>query len=90
MDLNLAFADKDELDAQQLIFHGIPRQVYERANYLHSFNEKLFHALSFAKNSVLHLLEQIENDLQYPVSINFTLQYVLVIFKKYRALINYK
>lgn len=70
MDFNLGFdviEDDDEIDVLNLIVYGIPRQIYERANYFHSFDElNFFKRFRLTKDTVIYVLAQIENELEYP------------------------
>lgn len=67
MDLNFdVLEDDDELDAFNLVVYGIPRNVHVRANYLEQYDElNFFKRFRLRKESVMHILEQIEDHLRY-------------------------
>lgn len=69
--MNVFFdGDFDELDAINLIVNGLPRQIYQRTEYFHSFDENNF-LLRFrlSKRTAINLLEQIEPQLEYPYNL---------------------
>ncbi|KAK5644374.1 hypothetical protein RI129_005674 [Pyrocoelia pectoralis] len=50
-----------------LIEHGLPRQVYERADYFHQFDDAQFRRrFRLSRETVLFLLEHIEEHLEFP------------------------
>lgn len=64
MDFNVL--EDDELDAFNLIVYGIPRNIHMRANYFEQYDElNFFRRFRLQKQSVIHVLEQIEDHLQY-------------------------
>lgn len=55
--------DIDEND----IMNYIPRMIYEREDHFHNFSEnKFFERFRLKKNTVLQVLQLIENRLEYP------------------------
>lgn len=66
MDLNFDVLEDDELDAFDLVVYGIPRNVHVRTNYFEEYNElNFFRRFRLQKQSVINILEQIEDHLQY-------------------------
>lgn len=66
MDLNFDVLEDDELDAFDLVVYGIPRNIHVHANYFEEYNElNFFKRFRLRKQSVINILEQIEDRLQY-------------------------
>ncbi|GAB1869285.1 Putative nuclease HARBI1 [Camponotus japonicus] len=66
MDLNFDVLEDDELDAFNLVVYGIPRNIHMRANYFEQYDElNFFRRFRLQKQSVIHVLEQIKDHLQY-------------------------
>ncbi|XP_011861742.1 PREDICTED: uncharacterized protein LOC105558586, partial [Vollenhovia emeryi] len=66
MDLDFDVLEDDELDAFNLIVYGIPRNVRVRANYFEKYDElNFFRMFRLEKQSVINILEQIEDHLKY-------------------------
>lgn len=56
----------DDVDALDIIDLGFPRRFYERANYFENMDElSFFRRFRLRKNTVLSILEQIEDQLEY-------------------------
>ncbi|XP_055908235.1 uncharacterized protein LOC129943051 [Eupeodes corollae] len=60
MNFELADLLEDDVEVLELIEVGVPRQVYDRNEYFFSFDEKM----------AIHVLEQIEKDLERPYNRN--------------------
>lgn len=66
MDINYDMLEDDDLDAYELIVYGIPRNVHMRNNYFAEYDElNFFRRFRLRKESVINILEQIKNQLQY-------------------------
>lgn len=58
----------DDLDILDIIENGIPRRVYERANYFNNFDHMtFFQRFRLTKETVLHVLDQIQHLLDFEV-----------------------
>lgn len=56
----------DDLDILDIIDFGYPRKIYDRKNNFEELdNLTFFKRFRLMKNTVLHLLELIERDLEY-------------------------
>lgn len=56
----------DDLDILDIIDFGYPRKIYDRKNNFEELdNLTFFKRFRLMKNTVLHLLELIEQDLEY-------------------------
>ncbi|KAF5297685.1 hypothetical protein FQA39_LY12016 [Lamprigera yunnana] len=59
--------DEEVIVFIDLIEHGLPRQLYERADYFHQFDDAQFRRrFRLSRDSVLFLLEHIEEHLEFP------------------------
>jgi hypothetical protein len=60
--------EDDDLDVLEFLENGIPRQIYERNNYFDTLDEVAFRRrFRLSRPIVLHLLIQIEYELEYPL-----------------------
>lgn len=67
---NIILEDDDELDELNLIFFGVPRQVYQRADYFHTFDEHtFFRRFRVTKSTALLILNLIEAEIEYPYDV---------------------
>lgn len=59
--------DDDELDVLELIEYGVPRQIYERADYFNQMDNATFRKrFRLSKEAVQQLLLRIEDRLHFP------------------------
>jgi hypothetical protein len=57
----------DDVEILELIDFGIPRRVYDRQEYFYSMDQSsFFKRFRLTKNTVLHLLPLIEDQLEFP------------------------
>lgn len=57
---------EDDLDILDILEHGFPRRIYERSQHFHTMdNMTFFRRFRLTKETVLELLEMIEEDLEY-------------------------
>lgn len=65
---------EDDLDIIEIINVGFPRQIYERVDNFHNFKEmEFFKRFRLQKETVLHVLHEIDNRLEYPYDRYITL-----------------
>lgn len=68
--LELIAADDNDVDEINLIIFGMPRRVYNRAHYFHSFDQKtFFQRFRVTKETSLYLLEMIERHIEFPYNL---------------------
>ncbi|XP_031328994.1 putative nuclease HARBI1 [Photinus pyralis] len=61
----------DDLDVINVIIFGIPRQVYNRSDYFHSFDDlTFFQRFRITKPTAISILELIEPHIEYPYNLN--------------------
>jgi len=66
MDLNFDVLEDDELDAFDLVVYGIPRNIHVRDNYLEKYDDlNFFRRFRLQKQTVINILEQIQDRLEY-------------------------
>lgn len=54
----------------EFIYYGLPRQIYERSDYINSLDEVGFkRRFRLSKEAVLFVLNIIEIDLEYPMDV---------------------
>ncbi|XP_055914714.1 uncharacterized protein LOC129947951 [Eupeodes corollae] len=71
MNFELADLLEDDVEVLELIEVGVPRQVYDRNEYFFSFDELAFYKrFRLTKKMAIHVLEQIEKDLERPYNRN--------------------
>lgn len=59
---------EDDIEVIELIEQGVPRQIYNRFNYFESMDDaSFFKRFRLSRHTVLHLLEQIEMQLEHPI-----------------------
>lgn len=57
----------DDFEILDLIQNGFPRRIYDRNNHFDDMdNLTFFRRFRLTKPTVLHVLEQIEDQLEYP------------------------
>lgn len=57
----------DDLDILEILNYGFPRHIAERSEYFQTMdNFNFFKRFRLQKETVLYLLEQIEEDLEFP------------------------
>lgn len=58
---------EDDLEVLDLVDAGFPRQIYDRSNYFDNMdNLTFFRRFRLTKPTVLNILEQIEDHLEFP------------------------
>ncbi|KAI4468171.1 hypothetical protein MML48_2g00005234 [Holotrichia oblita] len=72
MDLNLEFdVIEDDVEIIEIIDVGIPRQIYQRVDNFHNLSEwEFFKRFRLQKETVLQVLQEIDNQLEYPYDRN--------------------
>ena len=71
MDPLLLFDDDDDIEVFELVEFGIPRQIYERADYFHTMDDTTFRRrFRLTKEVVLDILTRIEERLEVPYNLN--------------------
>lgn len=59
----------DDLEIFEILDHGMPRQVYERPDLFHSFDDRaFFNRFRLTKETILHLLPLLEPHLERPLN----------------------
>lgn len=78
MDLNLEFdVIEDDVEIIEIIDVGIPRQIYQRVDNFHNLSEwEFFKRFRLQKETVLQVLQEIDNQLEYPYDRYFTLRVI--------------
>ena len=57
----------DDLEILDLVEEGFPRRIYDRSNYFRELdNLTFFRRFRLTKPTVLNILEEIEDNLEYP------------------------
>lgn len=69
--MNFEHFDDDMEDIEDILvilnYIPRPRHIYERADYFHQMSdERFFERFRLTKRTVLNILEQIEQELEYP------------------------
>lgn len=63
----------DDLEIVEIVAQGFPRRIYERHSYINELDElSFFQKFRLTKQTVLNILELIENRLEYPLDRNFS------------------
>lgn len=58
----------DDLEIVEIVAQGFPRRIYERHSYINELDElSFFQKFRLTKQTVLNILELIENRLEYPL-----------------------
>ncbi|KAK4882442.1 hypothetical protein RN001_005761 [Aquatica leii] len=61
----------DDLDVVELIEFGVPRQIYNRSDHFNSLDDyEFFKKFRLIKETVMHLLPVLENELEFPTNLN--------------------
>ncbi|KAJ8950839.1 hypothetical protein NQ317_007942 [Molorchus minor] len=88
MDLRNVVHDDNDLDEINLIIYGIPRRIYERAEYFHSFDNLTFYQrFRITKATALVMLDITEAQIEHPYDLNHSVAPInqLLIFLRFCA-----